>query len=150
MKLKLLKQVAGGFRSASGRKDIIDDENPFFFGKRFGGNLHCCLAVFQLVRKRFGLAGKLSFLADEKKRDAELERMVISNPVSGKRKNPRLERFIKFILPENDLFIQNIIELIYEDRVAFIDLNKEEGLVIENASLADFQKVIFRQLYKKL
>lgn len=86
-----------------------------------------------------------------KKRDAKkLERKVISNPVSGRQKKPRLERFIKYIEPESDLFIQNIIQIIYKDRLALIDLNTEQAIIIENAALADFQKVIFRQLYKKL
>ena len=86
-----------------------------------------------------------------KRRDAKkLERQVISNPISGKRKNPRLERFIKFIPPEADLFDQNVIEIIYGSRVAFIDLTSKEGLILENERLAAFQKVIFKQLYKKL
>ncbi|OGG60742.1 hypothetical protein A2765_01345 [Candidatus Kaiserbacteria bacterium RIFCSPHIGHO2_01_FULL_56_24] len=85
------------------------------------------------------------------KRDAKhLERLVISNPESGKAKRPRLERFIKFIPPEASLFDQDVIQLIYGDRVAFIDLNAERGFVVHNKQLADFQKVIFKQLYKKL
>lgn len=79
-----------------------------------------------------------------------LERMVISNPVSGRRKKPRLERFVKFISSESDLFDQNIIQLVYGDRLSFIDLNTERVLIIENKLLADFQKVIFEQLYNKL
>lgn len=85
------------------------------------------------------------------KRDQKkLERMVISNPVSGKRKKPRLERFVKFIPPEINLFDQNIIQLVYGDRLSFIDLNTERVLIIENKALAEFQKVIFKQLYNKL
>jgi len=80
----------------------------------------------------------------------KLERMVISNPVSGSRKKPRLERFVKYIPPEKNLFDQNIIQLVYGDRLSFIDLNTERVLIIENKALADFQKVIFRQLYDKL
>jgi len=79
-----------------------------------------------------------------------LERQVISNQVSGSRKKPRLERFIKYIPKEVGLFDQNIIQLIYGVRTAFIDLNTEECMIIENAALAEFQKVIFKQLYKKL
>lgn len=86
-----------------------------------------------------------------KKRDAKkLERLVISNPQSGERKKPRLERFIKYIRAENSVFDHNIIQIIYGKRVAFIDLNVEEAIIIENKALAEFQKVIFRQLYKKL
>jgi len=85
------------------------------------------------------------------RRDAKkLERLVISNPLSGSRKKPRLERFVKYMPPEAGLFMQNVIEIVYGDRIAFIDLNTEESLVIENQALAEFQKVIFKQLYKKL
>ena len=80
----------------------------------------------------------------------KLERLVISNPVSGKMKKSRLERFIKFFPPEADLFDQNIIQLVYGDSVAFINLTTEEGYVIRDRNLADFQTVIFKQLYKKL
>ncbi|NTW13796.1 MAG: helix-turn-helix domain-containing protein [Candidatus Moranbacteria bacterium] len=79
-----------------------------------------------------------------------LERMVISNPVSGTRKKPRLERFIKYVPPKANLFDQNIIQLVYGDRVSLIDLDAERVIIIENRSLAAFQKIIFRQLYDKL
>jgi sugar-specific transcriptional regulator TrmB len=92
------------------------------------------------------LSKNYRILRDKKK----LERMVISNPVSGMRKKPRLERFVKYIPPEIDLFDQNIIQLVYGDRLSFIDLNTERVLIIENKALADFQKIIFRQLYDKL
>lgn len=80
----------------------------------------------------------------------KLERLVISNPKSGLRKRSRLERFVKFIPPKDSLFEQNIIQLVYGERLAFIDLNTEQCIIIENKALADFQKVIFRQLYRKL
>lgn len=80
----------------------------------------------------------------------KLERLVISNPVSGKQKKSRLERFIQYIQPGTALFDQNIIQLTYGKRVAFINLNTETAFIIEDESLADFQKVIFRQLYRKL
>lgn len=85
-------------------------------------------------------------LRDKKK----LERLVISNPFSGEQKRSRLERFVKFMPSEVEAFDQNIIQLIYGNRLAFINLNTEEAFIIEDKSLSDFQKVIFRQLYKKL
>ncbi len=80
----------------------------------------------------------------------KLERLVISNPLSGQQKRSRLERFIKFIPPEADLFQQNIIQLVYADNLAFINLNAEEAFIIKDPALASFQKVIFKQLYKRL
>lgn len=86
-----------------------------------------------------------------KRRDAKrLERLVISNPESGKRKRNRLERFIKFLGSQKESFQQNAIELLYGDRVAFIDLSSEKGFIIENKTLAEFQKTIFLALYRRL
>ncbi len=86
-------------------------------------------------------------IRDEK----NLERLVISNPISGSKKKPRLDRFIKFVGADNDnLFQQNAIQLMYGNKVAFIDLNSETSLIIENNTLAEFQKAIFKMLYKKL
>ncbi len=86
----------------------------------------------------------------QKRDKKKLERLVISNPQSGRQKRPRLERFIKTISEDMDVFNQNIIQLIYGNRLAFIDLSTLEGMIIENTALAEFQKVIFKQLYKKL
>ncbi|MBI2030746.1 hypothetical protein HYT05_03920 [Candidatus Kaiserbacteria bacterium] len=86
-----------------------------------------------------------------KRRDAKrLERWVISNPESGKRKRSRLERFVRFLGTDTEPFHHNAIELIYGKRIAMIDLNTEKCLIIENEALADFQKTIFKALYKKL
>lgn len=92
------------------------------------------------------LSSEYRALRDKKK----LERLVISNPRSGRQKRSRLERFIKYIEPESALFEQNVIQLIYGTRVAFINLNTESAFVIEDEQLAQFQKTIFLQLYKKL
>lgn len=86
----------------------------------------------------------------ERRDRKKLERKVISNAVSGSQKRSRLERFIKFMPREVDQFEQNIIQLVYGKRMSIIDLTTEEVMIIENKQLADFQKVIFKLLYKKL
>lgn len=84
-------------------------------------------------------------------RDAKkLERFVITAPRIGKGKKARMERAMKFIPPGFDLFDQDVIELLYADKVAFIDLNTETSFVIESKPLADFHKKLFRLLYQKL
>jgi len=85
-------------------------------------------------------------IRDEKK----LERFVITAPRIGKGKKLRMERAMKFIPQGFDLFDQDVIELIYANKVAFIDLNTETSFVIECAQLADFHKKLFRLLYQKL
>jgi sugar-specific transcriptional regulator TrmB len=84
------------------------------------------------------------------RRDAKkLERFVISNHLSGDQKKKRLERSIKFI-GTTDPFNQNIIELIYANKVAIIDLNTEISLIIENERITAFQRSIFKNLYRLL
>ena len=83
---------------------------------------------------------------DEKK----LERFVITAPRVGKGKKARMERAMKYIPEGYDLFDQDVIELIYANKVAFIDLSTEHSFVIESAALADFHKKLFRLLYQKL
>jgi sugar-specific transcriptional regulator TrmB len=86
-----------------------------------------------------------------KKRDAKsLERFVITAPRIGRGKKVRMERAMKYIPEGYDLFDQDVIELIYADKVAFIDLNTETSFIIESAKLADFHKKLFRVLYQKL
>lgn len=86
-----------------------------------------------------------------KKRDAKkLERFVITAPRIGKGKKVRMERAMKYIPEGFDLFDQDVIELIYANKVAFIDLNTETSFIITNAKLAEFHKKLFRLLYQKL
>lgn len=80
----------------------------------------------------------------------KIERLVISHPVSARKKRPRLERFVKFFSSDEEVFDQNVIQLIYGDRIAFINLSTEEAFVMEDARVASFQKAIFTQLYRKL
>jgi hypothetical protein len=47
-------------------------------------------------------------------------------------------------------FDYNITQIIYGNRVAFIDYNSETAMIIESKSIADFQTRIFKSLYKGL
>ena len=85
------------------------------------------------------------------RRDAKkLERYVISNQASGSKKKVRLERAMKIIPPQTELFEDNIIEIIYGNKVAFLDLTTETGVIMENPHIASFQKKIFKLLYARL
>jgi sugar-specific transcriptional regulator TrmB len=84
-------------------------------------------------------------------RDAKkLERMVITNSQTAKNKQEKLDRFIKVMPEDSGAFDYNITQIIYGERVAFIDYNSETALVIESKNIADFQKHIFKNLYNKL
>jgi len=85
------------------------------------------------------------------KRDAKnLERVVISSSKAALSKQRRLERDIVVIPKEFDELNQNVTMTIYGDKIAFIDFSEEHSIIIENPMIADFQKKIFKLLYKKL
>lgn len=85
--------------------------------------------------------------AREKK---QLERFVITSQTLKDTKNPRLERHIKVVPPSFDLFDHDITQIIYADRVAFLDYNTNTAFIIENEKLAQFQKKVFQLLFSKL
>ncbi len=76
--------------------------------------------------------------------------MVISSSKAAIPKQKRLERDILIIPKEYDEFNQDVTMTIYGDKVAFIDFGQENSIIIENPMIADFQKKLFRLLYKKL
>ena len=85
-------------------------------------------------------------LRDSKK----LERQVITNQQTAKNRIPKLDRLIKVMPEDFGPFEHNVTEVIYGDKVAFIDYNSETAMVIESKKIAEFQKQIFRTLYKRL
>jgi sugar-specific transcriptional regulator TrmB len=85
-------------------------------------------------------------IRDEKK----LQRVVITNENSMTGKKPRLDRMVKFVPKNYGLFDYDITEIMYGDKIAYIDYNTETVLIIENSILAEFQKKIFKLLYDKL
>ena len=92
------------------------------------------------------LSKKYRLLRDQKK----LERKVITNLPNKLGKRNRLEREIKVVPSDFDLFEYNVSQLIYGDKVAVIDYNTETAVVIENPTVAKFQRKIFELLFRKL
>ncbi len=86
----------------------------------------------------------------EKRDKKELERYVIMSSRWAKAKKPRLERDLKFIPEEMDEFEDNIFMSIYANKLAYIDFNSETSIIIENKQIADFQKKLFKLLFKSL
>lgn len=86
----------------------------------------------------------------ERRDKKDLERYVIMSSNAAKIKKPRLEREIK-VIPENSVeFKDNVFMTIYANKIAFIDFNTETSIIIENKDIADFQKKVFKLLYKSL
>ncbi|MEK7641805.1 MAG: helix-turn-helix domain-containing protein [Patescibacteria group bacterium] len=82
--------------------------------------------------------------------DKKLERQVITNKQTAGRKISKLDRFLKIMPEDFGPFDHNVTEIIYGDKIAFIDYNSETAMVIESKRVADFQRHIFKMLYKKL
>ena len=80
----------------------------------------------------------------------QLQRFVITNENTMIGKKPRLDRAVKFIPNNYGLFDYDITQIIYGDKVAFLDYNTETAFIIENPIIAEFQKKIFKLLYDKL
>ena len=92
------------------------------------------------------LSKKYRLLRDQK----QLERKVITNAPNKAGKHPRLEREIKVVPSDFDLFAYNISQVIYANKVAVIDYNTDTAVIIENATIARFQAKIFELLFRKL
>jgi len=85
-------------------------------------------------------------MRDEKK----LERQVITNDQTAQHKIAKLDRFVKIMPNDFGPFDHNVTEIVYGDKIAFIDYNSETAMIIESKRIADFQRHIFKMLYKKL
>lgn len=86
----------------------------------------------------------------ERRERKRIERLVITSEAARRLLAPSLERDEKIVPESFDLFDDNITQIIYADKVAFIDYNTETALIIENPVLAGFQRKLFRLLYNKL
>ena len=86
----------------------------------------------------------------EKRYKKELERYVIMSAKWAEQKKPRLERELIVIPEEIDEFEDDVFMSIYANKVAYIDFNSESSIIIENKQIADFQKKLFKLLFKSL
>lgn len=85
------------------------------------------------------------------RRDAKgLQRFVITSSSVMKKKRPRLERAIKVVPPKYGLFDFGITQLVYGDKLAFIDYNTDTATIIENPVIAKFQATLFKILFDQL
>lgn len=86
-----------------------------------------------------------------KRRDAmKLERLVITNPEFIAGREPKLDVSMKVVPKEFFPFDYGVAQIIYGDKIAFIDYGQEVATIIENPTIAKMQKDIFKMLFKKL
>lgn len=80
----------------------------------------------------------------------DLDRFIITNEQTGRTKKQRLGRSFKIVPASYDMFAYDISQIIYGDKVAFIDFSSETAYVLESPALARFQLKLFRLLFDKL
>ncbi len=87
----------------------------------------------------------------EKRRDQmKLERLVITNPEFKKSREPKLEESLKIVPDEFLPFDYGVAQIIYGDKIAYLDYAKRVATIIENPTLARFQKDVFKMLFRRL
>jgi len=103
-------------------------------------------------RKQDHLRGFLGESYKKKRDKKQIQRMVITSSELMKFKNNKqvLNREMIGIPKKYDLFEDNITKVIYGNKVAIFDYNSETSFVIENKKFADFEKKIFKLLFKYL
>lgn len=121
--------------------DVIDTLNPGDTYYRYSS------------RKENYLRGFLSSDYTKKRDKKDIQRMVITSSELKKLKEEKTKNFDREMvaIPKKfDLFEDNITKIIYGNKVAIIDYNTETSFVIENSQFADFEKKIFKLLFKYL
>jgi len=80
----------------------------------------------------------------------EIEKFVITNEKTAKTKPSVLERVSKYVPLDFDIFDYDITQILYADKVAFIDFTNKSAWIVENSRFAHFQKRLFQLLFKNL
>ncbi len=79
-----------------------------------------------------------------------IQRFVITDALADWQKTPNLNRSYKLIPAGSDLLSDNILQVIYADKVAFGDAANETGVIIQSPTFAVLQRKIFKALYHQL
>lgn len=96
---------------------------------------------------------KSMYLTDEylKLKDTKnISRYVITNEITKKGRKSDPNRAMVTVPSDFDLFNDNISKLIYADRVAIVDHDSKEAFVIESPRFVEFEKKIFKLLFRFL
>jgi len=77
----------------------------------------------------------------------DIEKFVITNPITANTRQKNLNRFSKSIPSKYLPFNNNFTTLIIEDKVAIIDFDNEKGIIIKDIRFAEYMNSIFWMLY---
>lgn len=72
-----------------------------------------------------------------------VEKFVITNDRTFKAKPAQLERYVRAMRPIDGEFVHDVTMILYGDRFALLDFQKEQAIVWQNADVVAFFKDIF-------
>lgn len=87
---------------------------------------------------------------EEWRNNKKIERFVITSESREKTKKKKLNKQVAIIPEKYDMFDDNIVKLIYKNKVAIIDYNSLSSFVIESPILYSFEKKLFKFLFNFL
>lgn len=85
----------------------------------------------------------------ERRKNKNLKRLIIASETYAKSKKPDLNREVRYV-PDDYHFIHEVSLLIYKNKIAIVDYNSLTASIIENQIIANFQKNIFRMMWRIL
>lgn len=130
---------------AEGKKSITATYSDVVHSLKKGDTYYRYSSALTLNREKY-VPSDYRRVRDQK----GLERFIITNESSRKSHSRKLGREVKAVPADFDLFEYNISQIIFGNKVAFIDYNSKTTITIENPMIAEFQKKIFKLLFKKL
>lgn len=83
-------------------------------------------------------------------KNKEIDKFVITNEKTASTKKKVLERIERVVPKDFDPFVYDITQIIYANKVAFIDFESRVAWIIENKRFAAFQRQLFKLLFRQL
>lgn len=150
-----LSSLAAQFEQKHNDKPVVkyfDGEHGMAFV--FDDIIHTLPIGGEFYRYSSRIGDKSNFFSKTmyaKKRDErKIERLVITSAAKAKEKPAKLERTVRAIPDEFDLFEDNISLIIYGSKIAYIDYGSNSSFIVESEKIARFQQKLFKLLWKYL
>lgn len=86
----------------------------------------------------------------QRQEQKHLQRFVITDALADWQQASNMNRSYKLVPAGSDLLRENILMVIYANKVAFGDVVNETGVIIESPTFAALQRKIFKILYQQL
>lgn len=80
----------------------------------------------------------------------EIQKYVITNEETHARKPKQLERYVHVIPKQLDRFDYNVTQIIYANKIAFINFDRQIAWIIEDEAVATFHRQAFKMLMRSL